>query len=92
MPELAERKGFEPSIPSPVYSLSRGAPSTTRPPLHAVGLSYSVRFATPSGRSWQRKISGSGVVGGLYGFEIPPGEPVRAVDLSPASAQAMLSP
>ena len=24
MPELAERKGFEPSIPSPVYSLSRG--------------------------------------------------------------------
>ena len=30
---MAERKGFEPSIRSPVYSLSRGAPSTTRPPL-----------------------------------------------------------
>ena len=29
---LAERKGFEPSIPLPVYTLSRGAPSTTRPP------------------------------------------------------------
>ena len=31
--KMAERKGFEPSIRSPVYSLSRGAPSTTRPPL-----------------------------------------------------------
>jgi hypothetical protein len=32
---LAERKGFEPSIPLPVYTLSRGAPSTTRPPPHS---------------------------------------------------------
>ena len=31
--QLAERKGFEPSIPVKVYALSRGAPSTTRPPL-----------------------------------------------------------
>ena len=31
---MAERKGFEPSKRFPVYSLSRGAPSTTRPPLH----------------------------------------------------------
>src|SRR5690606_899359 len=32
--ELAERKGFEPSRQLlTVYSLSRGAPSTTRPPL-----------------------------------------------------------
>ena len=30
---MAERKGFEPSIPVKVYALSRGAPSTTRPPL-----------------------------------------------------------
>ncbi len=30
---MAETKGFEPSIPFPVYSLSRGAPSTTRPRL-----------------------------------------------------------
>ena len=30
---LAERKGFEPSIQSPVYYLSRVAPSTTRTPL-----------------------------------------------------------
>lgn len=36
---VAERMGFEPTIPSPVYSLSRGAPSTTRPPLR-VGLEY----------------------------------------------------
>ena len=33
--KLAEKKGFEPSIPFPVYSLSRGAPSTTRPPLRS---------------------------------------------------------
>lgn len=30
---MAEKMGFEPTIPSRVYSLSRGAPSTTRPPL-----------------------------------------------------------
>lgn len=31
--QLAERKGFEPSIRVNVYALSRGAPSATRPPL-----------------------------------------------------------
>ena len=31
--ELAEREGFEPSIGINLYSLSRGAPSATRPPL-----------------------------------------------------------
>ena len=31
---VAETKGFEPSRRFPVYSLSRGAPSTTRPRLH----------------------------------------------------------
>ena len=30
---MAEREGFEPSIRLPVYTLSRRAPSTTRPPL-----------------------------------------------------------
>jgi hypothetical protein len=30
---LAERAGFEPAIPFPVYTLSRRAPSTTRTPL-----------------------------------------------------------
>ncbi len=30
---MAEREGFEPSIRFPVYTLSRRAPSTTRPPL-----------------------------------------------------------
>ena len=30
---LVERKGFEPSIPSRVYTLSKRAPSATRPPL-----------------------------------------------------------
>jgi hypothetical protein len=30
---MAEGEGFEPSIRFPVYTLSRRAPSTTRPPL-----------------------------------------------------------
>jgi hypothetical protein len=30
---LAERAGFEPAIPLPVYTLSKRAPSTARPPL-----------------------------------------------------------
>lgn len=33
---MAERTGFEPAIALPQYTLSKRAPSTTRPPLHAV--------------------------------------------------------
>jgi hypothetical protein len=33
---LAEREGFEPPIPVKVYTLSRRAPSATRPSLRAV--------------------------------------------------------
>ena len=33
---LAEREGFEPSIRFPAYTLSKRAPSATRPPLHKV--------------------------------------------------------
>lgn len=37
--QLAEREGFEPSISFlSLYSLSRGAPSTTRPSLHNTAL------------------------------------------------------
>ena len=36
---VAEGEGFEPSIRFPVYTLSRRAPSTTRPPLHCRALS-----------------------------------------------------
>ena len=32
---LAERTGFEPAIELPQYTLSKRAPSTTRPSLHA---------------------------------------------------------
>jgi hypothetical protein len=31
--EMADRAGFEPAIRFPVYTLSRRAPSTTRPPV-----------------------------------------------------------
>jgi hypothetical protein len=34
---VAEREGFEPSIRFPVYTLSKRAPSTTRPPLRKAG-------------------------------------------------------
>ena len=30
--KMAERMGFEPTIRSPAYTLSKRAPSTTRPP------------------------------------------------------------
>ncbi len=37
MKGVAERMGFEPTIPVRVYALSRGAPSATRPPLREAG-------------------------------------------------------
>ena len=37
---LAEREGFEPSRRFPAYTLSRRAPSTTRPPLRAGGQNH----------------------------------------------------
>jgi hypothetical protein len=37
---MAEREGFEPSIEFPLYTLSRRAPSTTRPSLQELGLQY----------------------------------------------------
>lgn len=40
--KMAEKMGFEPTIPFRVYSLSRGAPSTTRPPLRC-GLIMSLK-------------------------------------------------
>ncbi len=53
---MAERKGFEPSIPSPVYSLSRGAPSTTRPPLRRRSSRRNRPIcATPSQRCFRRR-------------------------------------
>ena len=42
---FAERKGFEPSIRLPAYTLSRRAPSTTRTPLYLfISLSYARPF------------------------------------------------
>ena len=45
---MAERKGFEPSRQLPAYTLSRGAPSTTRPPLRGRGY----RFGTAETRGF----------------------------------------
>ena len=34
---MAEREGFEPSVESPLRSLSKGVLSTTQPPFHDAG-------------------------------------------------------
>ncbi len=34
---VAEREGFEPSVESPLRSLSKGVLSTTQPPFHDAG-------------------------------------------------------
>ena len=39
---MAERKGFEPLIPLTVYTLSKRAPSTTRPSLQVKGLNIMI--------------------------------------------------
>src|SRR5262249_50054653 len=63
----AEGEGFEPSIRFPVYTLSKRAPSATRPPLrirdhHYSGARGQDQFAAPAGR---RTVSGdAGDVGG----------------------------
>ncbi len=43
--EMAEREGFEPSRRLPAYTLSRRAPSTTRPPLRTLSLRKQNRIA-----------------------------------------------
>jgi hypothetical protein len=42
---LAEREGFEPSRRFPAYTLSRRAPSTTRPPLRVSVFRATVRLS-----------------------------------------------
>ena len=37
---LAEKKGFEPSVRLPAHTLSKRAPSTTRPPLHGTTIPF----------------------------------------------------
>src|SRR5215217_3494869 len=44
---MAEGEGFEPSIRFPVYTLSRRAPSATRPPLHAQPLASATWVSRP---------------------------------------------
>ena len=44
---MAERMGFEPMKEFPLYTLSKRAPSTTRPPLHLKLIdSFSFRFSS----------------------------------------------
>src|SRR5712671_4415527 len=38
--ELAEREGFEPSVEFPLHTLSKRAPSTTRPSLRLKSITY----------------------------------------------------
>lgn len=43
LPKMAERVGFEPTVPSRVRRFSRPLPSTTRPPLHILHTEYHYR-------------------------------------------------
>src|SRR5688572_8479058 len=69
--KLAEREGFEPSIRFPVYTLSKRAPSATRPPLR------SQRGADYSHRAARHNISGpdGAICHGLRALAAP--EPFR---------------
>src|SRR3972149_1788246 len=62
MPEgrdlVAEGAGFEPAIRFPVYTLSRRAPSTARPPLRS---SARAGLMTAQGGTWSSRGSGAGV-------------------------------
>ena len=40
--KLAEREGFEPPVRFPVHLISSQAPSTARPPLHFLGVSFAL--------------------------------------------------
>ncbi len=46
---MAEREGFEPSIELPLYTRSRRAPSTTRPPLRASSFQRRTRLTLKTG-------------------------------------------
>ena len=73
---MAEGAGFEPAIRFPVYTLSRRAPSTTRPPLRRRLRRGRVRCEAPkacsagtrldAARSLRRKSSGPGSVAGRH--------------------------
>src|SRR5271157_1351428 len=45
---VAERQGFEPWIPFRVYTLSKRAPSATRPSLHGESVLQKRQFAVPA--------------------------------------------
>lgn len=57
---LAERMGFEPTVPLPVHTLSRGALSTTQPPLRMFFVfelrEYMFRFVTVKKYFWFRGV------------------------------------
>ncbi len=68
--ELAEREGFEPSrrLNAP-YSLSRRAPSTTRPPLRRAQHTCSARLKPKASGTWRRHLSGACGGGGIRTHE-----------------------
>jgi hypothetical protein len=53
---LAERMGFEPMKELPLYTLSKRAPSTTRPPLHHCYILMIIIVLTLKTKCLQSKI------------------------------------
>lgn len=78
-PGMAEKMGFEPTIPSRVYSLSRGAPSTTRPPLRS-GLIIGKRYR------WQ------GLLWKCHAIPTGHGTRIATSDSIPAASVILSSP
>src|SRR5690606_15479564 len=67
--KLAERMGFEPTIGLPLYALSRGAPSTTRPPLR-LALMQSKRGAFLAGFGAGASLMRPGAGNGGFGWHM----------------------
>ena len=89
---MAERQGFEPWRRSPAYTLSRRAPSTTRPPLRCASLTGGARGdqadnrAIRPGSLIQMQIDAPGLAALLLNLaQTQPADLARAGDVSTAA-------
>ena len=64
--EVAEREGFEPSMGFTPYSLSRGAPSATRPPLRT---GQDTVICQPGGEAREGGLPGDGMPSGAQSVQ-----------------------
>ena len=82
---MAEGAGFEPAIRFPAYTLSRRAPSTTRPPLRIFAKKIG-RTSLPAGSAGRPRRRGASRKSAHY--SVPRGERNRAIAPCPALTQS----